>query len=46
MGMDRSIIIDLNPDKHNQGLCYYRFMINLERLVNFVNFSAIAILFF
>ena len=27
----RSTLIDLNPDKFNQGLCYYPFMVNLGR---------------
>ena len=26
----RPTIIDLNPDEHNQGFCYYTFMIKLD----------------
>ena len=29
--MTRPILINLNPDKYNYGLCYYPFMINLDR---------------
>ena len=29
--MTRPILIDLNPDKYNQGLRYYPFMVNLDR---------------
>ena len=29
--MARPILIDLNPDEHNEGLRYYPFMVNLDR---------------
>ena len=29
----RSTFIDLNPDKFNQGLCYYPFMVNIGRCI-------------
>ena len=25
------LLIDLNPDEYNQGLCYYQFMVNWDR---------------
>ena len=28
--MTRPTLINLNPDKHNQGLRYYPFMVNLD----------------
>ena len=30
-GMTRPTLIDLNPDEYNQGLCYYPFVVNLDR---------------
>ena len=29
--MSRPTLIDLNPDEYNQGLCYYPFIVNLDR---------------
>ena len=29
--MTRPTLIDLNPNKYNQGLCCYPFMVNLDR---------------
>ena len=29
--MTRHTIIGLNHDKYNQGLCYYPFMVNLDK---------------
>ena len=26
----RATLIDLNPDKYNQGLCHYSFMVQLD----------------
>ena len=30
-GMARTILIDLNSNEYNQGLCYYPFVVNLDR---------------
>ena len=27
----RPTLIDLNPDEYNQGLCYYPFLVSLDR---------------
>ena len=29
--MTRPTLINLNPDKYNQGLCYYSFLVNLDK---------------
>ena len=31
--MNRPTLIDLNPNEHNQGLCYYPLMTNLDSFI-------------